>query len=88
MNREKIGFMACLKAIGEEYALANKDNMIFSCSDSEQGLFCFLGISENAYESDSLCLSKNIDDWDYYASCYVLENDEVVMDKCKLPSLV
>ena len=44
MNREKIGFMACLKAIGEEYALANKDNMIFSCSDTEQGLFCFLGI--------------------------------------------
>ena len=43
MNREKIGFRACLKAIGEEYALANKDNMIFSCSDTEQGLFCFLG---------------------------------------------
>lgn len=88
MNKEKIGFKACLNAIGEDYAIANKDNMIFSCSETAKGLFCFLGITEHPYESDVLCLRKNEEDWDYYASCYVLENNDVVMDKCKLPSLV
>ena len=62
--------------------------MVFSCEETDNGLFCFLGISTHDYESEGLCLKSNIDDWDYYASCYVLKNNEVKMDKCKLPTLV
>ena len=62
--------------------------MVFSCGETEQGLFCFLGISTVEYESDHLSLKSNVDDWEYYASCYVLSDNKVKMDKCKLPALV
>ena len=88
MDRKKIGFNACLKAIGEDFAATYKDNMVFSCGETEQGLFCFLGISTSDFESDHLCLKSNVDDWEYYASCYVLSDNKVKMDKCKLPTLV
>ena len=88
MLKEKIGFDACINAIGKDFAIANKDNMVYSYGKTDLGLYCFLGISESECQSDGLCLRSCIDEWDYYASCYVKDNDDVVMGKCKLPSLV
>ena len=88
MDREKIGFDSCLKALGEEFAAKNKDRMVFSCGETEKGLFCFLGVSTHDYEVEKLCLKSNVDDWEYYASCYVVDEQKIVMDKCNLPSFV
>lgn len=88
MDRKRIGFHACLEAIGEDYASANRDNMVFSCGETEKGLYCFLGISSHHSDSEQLCLRVSIDEWEYYASCYVTSTNEVIMDKCKLPLMV
>ncbi len=83
MNKEKIGFQALIKVIGEQFFKEHEDNAVFSYGEENKGLYCFLGIS--LHPSDRLNgLSASIDDWDIYASCYVTDTD-VIMDKCRLP---
>lgn len=71
MSKEKIGFRALVKVIGEQFFKEHENNAVFSYGEEDQGLFCFLGI--NLHPSNELNgLSASIDDWDIYASCYKL----------------
>lgn len=85
MDREKIGFDFLVNTIGRDFVKAHKDAAIFSHGEEEQGLFCFLGIDLHP-ETRQLCLSARMDEWDIYASCYVLNDGKVVMDECRLPT--
>jgi hypothetical protein len=83
MNKRKLGFEKLVNTIGKEFFDAHKESACFSYGDTEQGLYCFLGIDLHP-ENAKLTLSADIDDWDIYASCYVTDTD-IIMDKCKLP---
>lgn len=83
MSREKIGFRALVKAIGEQFFKEHEDNAVFSYGEEDRGLFCFLGIDLHPQERE-ITPSALMDDWDVYASCYVTDT-QVVMDRCKLP---
>lgn len=83
MDNKKIGFKALVKAIGENYFEQHKENAVFSWGEEDKGLYCFLGINLHPI-NEKITLSCPLDDWDIYASCYVI-NNEVIMDKCKLP---
>ncbi len=87
MNRKKIGFNKLVEIIGQDYFTEHKDSAVFSSGETEKGLFCFLGIDLHADERTAT-LSCSMDEWDVYASCYVLEDGEVEIDKCRLPMMV
>lgn len=84
MDREQIGFDALVNAIGRDFIKKHKDAAIFSCGETEKGLYCFIGIDLHP-EIRQVTIRESTGEWDIYASCYVLENGEVVMDECRLP---
>lgn len=84
MSRKKIGFQALVCKIGEQFFKEHEENAVFSYGEEDLGLFCFLGISLHP-NTEPRGLSASMDDWDIYASCYVTEDSQVIMDKCKLP---
>lgn len=91
MDKKQIGFNALVDAIGREFVRRYKDGAIFSWGEEENrslqeepALFCFLGIDLHP-ETAPLCLSAQMDEWDIYASCYVLTDGKIVMDECRLP---
>lgn len=83
MSKKRIGFNKLVETIGVQFFEEHKNYAVFSSEETENGLFCFLGIDLHP-EKSNITLSCSIDDWDVYATCYVREN-EVVLDKCKLP---
>ena len=84
MNREKIGFQALVKQIGEQFFKEHENNAVYSYGEEEKGLYCFLGIS--LHPGTKLNgLSASMDDWDIYASCYVDNDGVVTMGECRLP---
>jgi hypothetical protein len=85
MEKKKIGFNRLVEVIGKEFFEAHKADAVFGYGDEDMGLYCFLGIDLHP-ELRTLCLSCDIDEWDVYATCFVTDND-VIMDKCKLPQL-
>lgn len=84
MDRKQIGFDALVNAIGREFVKKHKEGAIFSHMEEEKGLFCFIGIDLHP-ETAPLCLCASMDEWDIYASCYVLDDGTVIMDECRLP---
>ena len=83
-EQKKIGFIRLVETIGRAFFDDHKDSAVFSSGDTEKGLFCFLGIDLHTDEREAT-LSCSVDDWDIYASCYVLDDGEIEMDKCRLP---
>lgn len=83
MSKEKIGFQALVKTIGEQFFKEHENSAVYSYGEEEKGLYCFLGISLHP-STQIRGLSASMDEWDVYASCYVIGED-VVLDKCKLP---
>lgn len=85
MNRKKIGLLSLINTIGEEFFNKHKDRACFSYGEEEKGLFCFLGFDMSDHTSSGMILSSNIDEWSYYATCYVKKDGTVLLDKCKIP---
>ena len=83
MSKKKIGFNFLVKTIGEEFFKEHQDTAVFSSEEFDEGLFCFLGIDLHP-ERAQLTLSASLNDWDVYATCYVKENDKIVLDQCRL----
>lgn len=83
MSKKKRGLNKLIEVIGEQFCREHQDTALFSCEESKDGLYCFLGIT--LYEKNTpVTLSASLDDWDVYATCYVTD-DDVILDKCKLP---
>lgn len=84
MNRKKIGFEKLVNIIGKDFFEMHKNAAVFSSEETDNGLFCFLGIDLHP-EKANLCLSCSIDVWDIYASCYVKDENNIVLAECRLP---
>ena len=82
MNKRRMGFEKLVSVIGKDFFEQHEETACFAYGDTEQGLFCFLGI--DLHPKDTLMLSADIEEWDIYATCYVTDT-EIIMDKCKLP---
>ena len=82
-TKKQIGLDACIKAIGVLFFENHKDNAVFSCGNTENGYFCFLGISKFE-KKDYVLQLTNKKDWDFYSSCYV-KNGKATISECKLP---
>jgi hypothetical protein len=78
-----LGFETLVNTIGKEFINDHQEFTCFNYGDTEQGVFCFLGVDLHP-ENMKRTLSADIDDWDVYATCYVTDKD-IIMDKCKLP---
>lgn len=83
MSKEKRGFQALVKVIGEQFFWEHENNAVYSYGEEDKGLYCFLGICLHP-NSKLNGLSASLEDWDIYASCYVTET-QIIMDKCRLP---
>ncbi len=83
ISKKRRGFEKLISVIGVDFVEQHKDTACYSWGDTEQGLFCFLGIELHPQKRERT-LSADIDDWDIYASCYVTDT-EIIMDKCRLP---
>ena len=85
MTDKQIGCQACIDAIGVNFYEKYKDLSVFAVScDDIKGTWCFLGISTIETASKGLYLNASIDEWEYYASCYV-KSGIITMDRCRLP---
>lgn len=85
MSEKKIGFEACINAIGRECYIKNKHRCVFASGNEEgKGLWCFIGLNTTDTVYEGLRLDADFDDWEYYASCFV-KDGTVNMDKCRLP---
>lgn len=69
----KIGINACIDKLGRDFVLANKEFATSAYGESEDGIFCFVGVDDG-------CSSKNSDQvlfldcqsqFPYRASCNV-----------------
>lgn len=78
------GLAKLIDIIGKDFFNIHKDTAVFSSEDTENGLFCFLGIDLHA-STRNITLSNGLDEWDVYATCYVKDNFDIVVDKYKLP---
>lgn len=85
MNDVRIGMRACKEAIGIEFHNKYKDNCVYSYGEEDDGsVSCFLGLNTVMPEYHGLILTCDINEWEYYASCFV-KDGKVTMDKCRLP---
>lgn len=83
MSDKKKGFLKLASEIGQEFFNGHKDCAVFSSQETEEGLFCFLGIDMHP-ELRNCCLSAQMSDWDIYASC-VVANSDIIIGECRLP---
>lgn len=84
MDKEQIGFDTLVNVIGKDFIRKHKDGALFWYGEEAKGFHCAIGIDLHP-ETRRVTLSASIDDWDIYASCYVLDDGKVIMDKCRLP---
>lgn len=89
MNTEemkKIGFQSCVNTIGKNFYEKYKNSSVFSCGDTDDGFLCFLGINTKMKDSTNICLSTSMEDWEYFASCYV-KDGIAIQYKSRTPNI-
>ena len=87
MTCAQAGRKACVDAIGRSFFEKHKDKSVFAHDGElfdERGIYCFLGVNTTEKQYDGLRLDANLDDWEYYASCYSLIGS-ITMSQCRLP---
>lgn len=85
VNEKKIGFAACINTLSRDLYEENKDRCVFaSGKEAGKGTWCFVGLNTHDSETQGLKLTAGLNEWEYYASCYVNQS-KVTMDKCRLP---
>lgn len=83
----KAGREACIETIGRIFFENHREDSVFSHDNElydERGIYCFLGIDTREYSYEGLRLDANMDDWEYYASCFSLDG-KITMYKCRVP---
>lgn len=83
MSKKRLGFQTLVETIGRDFFEDHKEDAVFSWGEEEKGLYCFLGIDLDP-QKRNITLSCKAEDWDVYASCYVVD-EEVILDECRLP---
>lgn len=54
MDKKRRGFEKLISVIGIDFFNDHRDRACFSCGDTEQGLYCFLGIDLHPQKQKSL----------------------------------
>ena len=69
----KIGINACIDKLGRDFVLANKEFATSAYGESEDGIFCFVGVDDgcNSKNSDQVLFLDRQSQFPYRASCNV-----------------
>lgn len=69
----KIGINACIDKLGRDFVLANKKFATSAYGESEDGIFCFVGVDDgcNSCNSDQVLFLDCQSRFPYRASCNV-----------------
>jgi hypothetical protein len=76
----EIGINACIDRLGRDFVLENKDFATKAFGESEDGVFCFVGVDKeyNAMNSDNPIILDSCSKFAYRASCNVnLEDGKI-----------
>lgn len=86
----KIGMTACIDKLGRDFVLANRNMMTSAYGESEDGLFCFVGVTsaQTATVTHKHLILDSQSQFQYRVSCNVdLQNGEPTFIECVLPSV-
>ena len=85
----KIGINACIEKLGREFVLANKARATSAFGESENGIYCFVGVDDgSAFENrDNRLVLDSHSAFPYRASCNVnLSNGKCDFIECIVPA--
>lgn len=85
----KIGINACIDKLGREFVLAHKDRATSAFGESENGVFCFVGVDDGAASTscDNILVLDSHSAFPYRASCNVSLSDGVLnFIECVIPA--
>lgn len=85
----KIGINACIDKLGRDFVLAHRNSSTSAYGESEDGLFCFVGVDDSSgdvqEQEDTLVLDRRVA-FPYRASCTVdLATGTLCFVECVLP---
>lgn len=77
---KKIGINSCIDALGRDFVTANKDTATAAHGDTEDGVFCFVGVAPGyvSQAEEGTLLLDNTTKFQYRASCNVNKNTGAV----------
>lgn len=85
----RIGINACIDKLGRDFVLAHKDFSTSAYGESDDGVFCFVGVDDrrNLQEQEGVLLLDSDSEFPYRASCNVnLTSGIPHFIECVLPS--
>lgn len=84
----KIGINACIDKLGREFVLTHKDFATSAYGESEDGVFCFVGVANgcDSKNSDGVLILDSHSEFPYRASCNVsLVDGTPLFIECVVP---
>lgn len=85
----KIGINACIEKLGREFVLAHKDRATSAFGESENGVFCFVGVDDGSTPENSadVLILDSHSAFPYRASCNVSLSDGMLsFIECIIPA--
>ncbi len=86
----KIGINACIDKLGRDFVRKYKDSCVYAYGESEDGVYCFVGVNDNpdCYDNDTdVLILDSTSKFPYRVSCNVrLTDGAVTFIECVLPS--
>lgn len=86
---KKIGINACIDKLGRDFVLAHKDSAASAYGESDDGVFCFVGVDDgySSQNSDDVLVLDSRSEFAYRASCNVsLSDGAASFIECVLPN--
>lgn len=70
---KKIGLNACIEKLGRDFVLAHKEYATSAYGESDDGVFCFVGVDDGrkSQNSDHLLILDSRSEFPYRASCHI-----------------
>ena len=86
---KKIGINACIEKLGREFVLAHKEYATSAYGESDDGVFCFVGVDDSckSRNSDRVLILDSHSEFPYRASCNISLTDGTPhFIECVVPS--
>ena len=88
-DAKRIGINACIDKLGRDFVLAHRDTSSSAYGESEDGIFCFVGVDDRPQmvESPDILVLSGDSSFPYRVSCNVsLIDGATSFIECVLPS--
>ncbi len=85
---KKIGINACIEKLGREFVLAHKEYATSAYGESDDGVFCFVGVDDGckSQNSDRVLILDSHSEFPYRASCNIsLADGTTHFIECVIP---